>query len=385
MPGAAHILHGMRKHWILVFCAALVLLTPVLLVPQSNDQLLSIDHYVPVRSTVPAISGQAAQIYVRERTKAGTALRGAPLADKVVLFIHGAGTPAEVAFDVAYQDYSWMAYLAREGFDVFSLDVTGYGRSTRPAPMNDPCNLSAEQQKPFVAAPCAPNYPGQLTTIASDWNDIDAVVNYVRTLRHVDRVSMIAWSLGGPRAGGYAAQHPDRVQKLILLAPAYSRTAPADPPAKIPAQGVAFNTQSHSEFMANWDRQAGCPAQYDPAVADAVWSQMLELDPVGATWGAGVRRAPLTTTWGWTTAMVAKSEIPTLMITGVNDGQVPPQRVRELYDDLGSRQKVMIDLGCSSHLAMWEKNHTVLFRASLEWLERTSVNGTKEGILKLGY
>ncbi len=181
------------------------------------------------------------------------------------------------------------------------------------------------------------------------------------------------------------AQHPDRVQKLVLLAPAYSRTAPADQPAKLPAAGVAFNTQSHSEFIASWDRQAGCPGQYDPAVADAVWSQMLESDPVGATWGTGVRRAPLTTTWGWTPAIVAKTQIPTLMVTGANDGQVPPQRVRELYEDLGTHQKVMIDLGCSSHLAMWEKNHTVLFRASLEWLERTSVNGTKEGILKLGY
>ena len=28
-----------------------------------------------------------------------------------------------------YQDYSWMAYLAHAGFDVFSMDMTGYGRS----------------------------------------------------------------------------------------------------------------------------------------------------------------------------------------------------------------------------------------------------------------
>ena len=45
------------------------------------------------------------------------------LADRVVLFVHGAGTPAEVAFDVPYQDYSWMAYLAQAGFDTFSVDT----------------------------------------------------------------------------------------------------------------------------------------------------------------------------------------------------------------------------------------------------------------------
>ena len=78
-----------------------------------SERLLTVDHYVRVTSTVPAIAGQAAQIYVRERVAAGTALRGASFADRVVLFVHGAGTPAEVAFDVPYQDYSWMAYLAR--------------------------------------------------------------------------------------------------------------------------------------------------------------------------------------------------------------------------------------------------------------------------------
>src|SRR5471032_1042415 len=116
-----------------------------------GGKLLSLDHYVRVTSTVPAIVGQPAEIYVRERVAAGTALRASSLADRVVLFIHGAGTPAEVAFDVPYQDYSWMAFLAGAGFDVFSMDTTGYGRSTRPAPMNDPCNLAKESQALFVA------------------------------------------------------------------------------------------------------------------------------------------------------------------------------------------------------------------------------------------
>ena len=71
-------------------------------------------------------------------------------ADRVVLFVHGAGTPAEVAFDVPQPDYSWMAYLARAGFDMFAMDTTGYGRSTRPAAMNDPCNLARDRQAPFV-------------------------------------------------------------------------------------------------------------------------------------------------------------------------------------------------------------------------------------------
>jgi len=367
----------------LVFAAVLAALGGAAFA-DDGGRLLTIDHYVRVKSTVPAIAGQEVPIYVRERVLAGAALRGAPNGDRVALFVHGAGTPAEVAFDVPQPDYSWMAYLARAGFDVFAMDTTGYGRSVRPAAMTDPCNLAKDRQAPFVAAPCAPSYGHAMTTIASDWNDIGAVVDYVRALRHVDRVSLLAWSLGGPRAGGYAAQHPEKVNRLVLLAPAYNRTAPAAaPPA--PAAGAAFNTQSREEFYANWDRQVGCPAQYDAAVGEAVWSEMLASDPVGATWGTGVRRAPQTATWGWNQAAAAKVQAPTLMVAGQHDKQVAPDRVRDLVADLGSPQKLFVDLACSSHNAMWERNRLLLFRASLDWLTAGVVGGAKEGTVRLGY
>jgi hypothetical protein len=73
------------------------------------------------------------------------------------------------------------------------------------------------------------------------------------------------------------------------------------------------------------------------------------------------------------------------MVAAVHDRQVNPERVRELYADHGARHKVLIDLGCASHNAMWERNRTVLFRASHEWLEKGSVNGMQEGTLRLGY
>jgi pimeloyl-ACP methyl ester carboxylesterase len=146
-----------------------------------------------------------------------------------------------------------------------------------------------------------------------------------------------------------------------------------------------MNTQSREDFATNWDRQVGCAGQYEPAVADAVWSEMLASDPVGATWGPGVRRAPQTATWGWNQAMVGKVQAATLMVAGQHDKQVAPDRVRELFTDLAAPQKVLVDLACSSHNAMWEKNRLLLFRASLEWLTQGSVNGAKEGTVRLGY
>src|SRR5262245_22984856 len=265
-----------------------------------GDRLLRVDHYVSVKSTVPAIAGQTTSIYMREVVRAGTVLRNRPSTTPVVLFVHGAGTPGAVGFDVTYQGYSWMGYLARSGFDVFALDMTGYGRSTRPAAMNDPCNLSPEQQVALAPGvePCSPSYPQQMTTIQSDWHDLGAVVDHLLALRNVSQVSLVAWSLGGPRAAGYAAQNPGKVRSLVLLAPAYSRDTSATPPAQVPAKGAAMTIQSRADLTALWNRQTGCPGQYEPAVLDAVFAAMLESDPVRATWGAGVRRAPAVTNWG---------------------------------------------------------------------------------------
>ena len=282
-------------------------------------------------STVPAIAGQTVKLYLRERALPRVLRRGA--GDKVVLFLHGAGTPAEVSFDVPYQDSSWMGYLAKAEYDTFSVDMTGYGRSARPPQMNDKCNLPPDQQK-MVGVSCPQSYPGAQTNMGSDWNDISAAVEYIKKLRKVDKVNLIGWSQGGPRAGGWTALNPSQVNKLILLAP-------------LPVPGPAFNIQSFEIFTTNWTHQAPLEKQIDPAAAASVWSEMLKSDPVGARWTPAVRRAPVATTFGWTT-----------------------ERVKDYYTDLGVPQKVYVELGCASHNAMWEKDHLLLFAASLEWLEK---------------
>jgi pimeloyl-ACP methyl ester carboxylesterase len=207
----------------------------------------------------------------------------------------------------------------------------------------------------------------------------------VRALRRVDRVSLVAWSQGGPRAGGYAARNPTKVGRLVVLAPAYNRASPLEAPDSLPASAGPMTAQSLADFTANWDRQVGCPEQYEPAVSAEIWSEMLASDPVGATWGSGVRRAPRVPTWGFNQAVVSNMQTPFLMVAGAHDKQVAPERVRELYADLASKQKVIVDLACSSHNAMWEKNRLLLFKASLEWLTDGKVNGVFEGELKLGY
>ncbi len=127
------------------------------------------------------------------------------------------------------------------------------------------------------------------------------------------------------------------------------------------------------------------PNQVDPAVRETVWKEMLASDPVGAKWGSGVRRAPSTTSWGWNAASIGSTKTPTMLIAAALDKQVPAERVKAAYADLGAADKVLIDLGCSSHNAMWEANHLLMFKASLDWLTSGAVGGIRRGEIALGY
>src|SRR6266566_6114246 len=51
---------------------------------EDYDHVLRLDHYVGVRSTVPAIAGQTTPIYVREVVRAASALRDRNVANRVV-------------------------------------------------------------------------------------------------------------------------------------------------------------------------------------------------------------------------------------------------------------------------------------------------------------
>src|SRR5919198_472116 len=82
-----------------------------------------------VKSPDPGI-----EIYVRNKRPAEmTSFRP----ERTVLFVHGATYPAETAFDLKLDGLSWMEYIASRGYDVWLLDLRGYGRSTRPPEMAD--------------------------------------------------------------------------------------------------------------------------------------------------------------------------------------------------------------------------------------------------------
>jgi pimeloyl-ACP methyl ester carboxylesterase len=122
---------------------------------------------------------QGIKLFVREKRLANLPKISR---DNVVLFVHGVPSPASVIFDLAVPGYSWVDYVAERGFDAFTVDIRGFGRSTRPPEMKDP----RDQNLPLVRADQV-------------MRDIDAVVDYIRSKRKVDRVNMIGFDIGASR------------------------------------------------------------------------------------------------------------------------------------------------------------------------------------------
>ena len=216
------------------------------------------DYLVPHISTVPANAGKHVELFVREKVASGRAGK-AP----VVLVIAVATISAVPDFDLQFENYSWMEYLATAGFDVFAMDVTGYGLSPRPM-MDDTCNNATSHEQSYLipkplVQPCSPSYPFQLTSLESDSDEIDRVVDYLRQRRNVDKVSLVAWSRGGDRAGRYTALHPEKVERLFLYAPGrYFRLNPSDPPAKLPLPGVPSTVLGTADlYKFTWDLNGG--------------------------------------------------------------------------------------------------------------------------------
>lgn len=315
-------------------------------------ELISREMMVP--SGDPGIS-----LYVRNKRPARLT---SFTADRTVLFVHGATYPAETAFDLSLGGLSWMDYIARRGFDVWLLDVRGYGRSTRPPQMDDP----AEAHPPFADT-------------ATARRDVDAVVDHIRTERGIPRLGLIGWSWGCAIMGSYTAEHPDKVQKLVLFAPGWLRDAPS--PTDQGGVLGAWRAVSRDAAHARWlngvpeTRRSGLiPPGWFDAWADATFAT----DPVGAAMTPPVLRAPNGVVqdsrlyWAAGRPLYDPAAIvaPIMLVVGEWDHDTTPAMAQALFARLvNAPQKRLVIVGEATHTMLMEHNRMMLFEQVQLFLE----------------
>ena len=165
----------------------------------------------------------------------------------VLFMVHGSSPAALASFDLqvpGHGEYSLMDVFARFGYDVWSMDHEGYGRSDRTDGNSD---------------------------IASGVLDLVAGAAVVQRETGQARMHMMGESAGALRAGAYAVAQPERVDRLVLEA--FTYTGAGSPTLGRRAEQVEYY-RTHSQrprgremLLSIFTRDR--PGTTDPAAAEA--------------------------------------------------------------------------------------------------------------------
>lgn len=204
--------------------------------------------------------------------------------------IHGARVPGLASFDLPVEGGSLAADLAQRGFDVFVMDVRGYGASARPKEMEEPPTANP----PLVRSNQAVH-------------DIAAVVNWIADRAH-RRVALFGWATGGQWTGHYASVYLKNLSALILLNSLYSGNSPQpmvghgsdlenrnDPGVFNSRACGAYRLNDEKSLFGAWDKsipQNDKDSWRDPAVAKAYAQGALASDPSSGTRNPPSFRSP---------------------------------------------------------------------------------------------
>jgi alpha-beta hydrolase superfamily lysophospholipase len=116
----------------------------------------------------------------------------------VLVLVHGSSPAALASFDLTvpgHDDYSMMNVFARAGYDVWTLDHEGYGRSTRTEANSD---------------------------IASGVADLSVATELIAQETGQTVMHFLGESSGAIRAAAFAVARPARVGRLVLTAFTYT-------------------------------------------------------------------------------------------------------------------------------------------------------------------
>ncbi len=293
------------------------------------------------------------ELYVRNKHVSGTR---AYAPEKIVLYVHGATYPAETAFDLPLDGISWMDYIAQRGYDVYLVDVRGYGRSTRPPEMDQPANANGPIVRTETAA-----------------RDVGSAVEFIKKRRIVQKIALMGWSWGTSIMGSYTVGHNENVAKLVLYAPQWLRSTPA-----VISAGAepldAYRTVSIDSARSRWlnsvaeDKKAALiPHGWFDQWAAATWAT----DPKSSVTNPPLLRAPNGVSadgrdyWSAGKPLYDPSKItvPTMLVHAEWDADLPSYMTQAYWKMLsGVPYKRYVEIGEGTHTIFMERNRMELFR-----------------------
>jgi pimeloyl-ACP methyl ester carboxylesterase len=303
------------------------------------------------------------EIYVRNKRPANlTTFRP----ERTVLFVHGSTYPASTSFDLQLDGMSWMDYIASRGYDVYLLDLRGYGKSTRPKEMSEDAN----RNPPIVRGDTAVK-------------DIGTAVDFILARRNIPRLNLLGWSWGTTLMATYTTLNAAKVERLVLYAPQWVRTTPTFVQmgsGPMPAYRTVTQEQAKARRFAGIPENKKAdlfPQGWFEEWAEATWAT----DPVGAQASPPFIRAPNGTMQDtaefWSTGKPyydpAKITAPTLIVLAEWDNDNPPYMAQTLFPLLvNSPGKRLVLLAEGAHGILMERNRLKLFEAVQAFLDEAN-------------
>ena len=251
-----------------------------------------------------------------------------------ILFVHGSSMASQPTFDLQVPgrpDSSAMDYFARRGYDCWSVDMEGYGRSTKDRDNNAPVSQGAD--------------------------DCFAAAQYIQKLRGKRPLLVYGISSGALRAALFAERHPDMVARLALDAMVW--TGEGSPTLterrkKLPEFITKNRRPMNKAFIHSvFDRDH--PDTADRKVIEAFADAVVALDdsvPTG-TYVDMCSRLPVVNP--------EKITVPTLVMRGQFDGIASMEDLLAFFAKLANPDKQFSVMSGISHASFQQKNYMLVY------------------------
>ena len=251
-----------------------------------------------------------------------------------IFFVHGSSMASQPTFDLSVPARPWssaMDWFAARGFDTWTMDNEGYGRSDKQRDIN--CDIS------------------------NGADDLLAATDYVAQTTGVKQLLMYGISSGALKAALFAERHPERVSKIAL--DAFVWTGEGSPTLeqrkkKLP-EFLAKNRRPVDRAFVHSIFQRDHPGTADEATINAFADAILTLDdslPTG-TYVDMCSKLPLVDP--------AKLQAETLILRGEHDGIASLGDLIAFFERLPNMNKQFSVMAGISHASFQQKNYMMVY------------------------